>query len=537
MTPPSSALPSHEDATLTSLSASELARRIAAGILSSQEVVEAHIRRIEAVNPRLNAIVVSLFEQARAEARKADSLLTQGTLLGPLHGVPITLKEQLMLSGTPTTVGILHQKSRPMEQEGPLVKRLRQAGAIPLGKTNVSQLLMYHESDNPVYGRTNNPWDLARTPGGSSGGEAAIIAAGGSPFGLGGDFGGSIRVPAHFCGLYSLLPTARRLTHLDTAPHAYIIGQEAIIAQASPIARSVEDLRLAMSILAAPGLNAVDPLVPPVPWPDPTAVSLSGLRIGMYTDNGIFSVAPAVRRAVEEAAQALRARGAIVEPWNPPDVAEAVRLYVGLVGADGFATYKRNLGKDPRDRRISFNMRVSSLPEVVRAPLVGLLRRSGQAHMASSLQSIRGALSVDQYWHLVEERNRYRQRFLATLDADHFDALICPPHALPALTHGSSGTLNPTNAGSYAILYNLLGLPAGVAPVTRVRPGEESERSIGKDSVERAARTVEMGSAGLPVGVQVVARPWREDIVLALMTVLEEHAGACVPVSGDSQLS
>ncbi|GHO57691.1 amidase [Ktedonobacter robiniae] len=537
MTPSSSTLSSHEDAVLTSLSASELACHIAEGRLSSQEVIEAHIRRIEAVNPRLNAVVVSLFEQARAEARKADSLLAQGTLVGPLHGVPITLKEQFMVSGTPTTVGILHQKSRLMEQEGPLVKRLRQAGAIILGKTNVSQLLMYHESDNPVYGRTNNPWNLARTPGGSSGGEAAILAAGGSPLGLGGDFGGSIRVPAHFCGLYSLLPTARRLTHHDTAPHAYVGGQEGIIAQPAPIARSVEDLRLAMNILTAPGLNAVDPLVPPVPWPDPTTVSLIGLRIGMYTDNGVFSVAPAVRRAVEEAAQVLRARGAIVESWNPPNVAEAVRLYVGLVGADGFATYKRNLAGDPRDRRISFNMRVSSLPGIVRAPLVGLLRRSGQAHMASSLQSIRGALSVDPYWHLVEERNQYRERFLAALNADHFDALLCPPHALPALTHGSSGTLNPTNAGSYAILYNLLGLPAGVAPVTHVYPGEESERSVGKDSVERVARTVEMGSAGLPVGVQVVARSWREDIVLALMAALEEHTGPCIPVSGDALLS
>ncbi|EFH81550.1 amidase [Ktedonobacter racemifer] len=523
-----------EVAHLTHLSASELAHSIAEGHLSSEEVVEAHIRQIETVNPLLNAVVVPLFAQARAEARKADSMLAQGTSVGPLHGVPITLKEQFMVSGTPTTVGIMSQRSRPMEHEGPLVQRLRQAGAIVLGKTNVSQLLMYHESDNPVYGRTNNPWDLARTPGGSSGGEAAIIAAGGSPLGLGGDFGGSIRVPAHFCGLYSLLPTARRLTHLDTAHHAYVAGQEAIIAQPAPIARSVEDLRLAMNILAAPGLNALDPSVPPVPWPDPTAVSLRGLRIGMYTNNGVFSVAPSVRRAVEEAAQVLRARGAIVESWNPPDVAEAIQIYVGLVGADGFATHKRNLGRDTRDRRISFNMRVSSLPGIVRAPLVGLLKRRGQVHMASSLQHIRGRLSVEQYWHLVGERNQYRQHFLTALDAEHFDALLCPPHALPALTHGSSGTLNVTNAGSYAILYNLLGLPAGVAPITRVRPGEESERSIGKDSVERAARTVEMGSAGLPVGVQLVARPWREDIVLALMAALEEHTGASVPVSEGS---
>ena len=498
------------DETLTSLSASELARHIAEGRLSSQEVVEAHIRRIEVVNPRLNAVVVQLFEQARALASRADRLREQGTLLGPLHGVPITLKEQFLVSGTPTTVGLLSHRSQLMEQEGPLVTRLRQAGAIILGKTNVSQLLLSLSGscENPVYGRTNNPWNLARTPGGSSGGEAAIIAAGGSPLGLGGDNGGSIRVPAHFCGLYSLLPTARRLTNLDTAPYAEVAGQEAMIAQPCPIARSAQDLRLAMNILAASGLNALDPSVPPVPWPDPTAVSLPGLRIGMYTENGVFSVAPAIRRAVEEAALILRTRGAIVEPWNPPDVAEAVRLFFGLRSADGFASYKRLLGDDPRERSIE-----------------------------ATLQSLPGAVSVDQYWQLVEERNQYRQRFLSALDAQHFDALLCPPYGLPAPTHVSPGTLNVTNAGSYAILSNVLGLPAGVAPVTRVHPGEESERCVGEDSVERAAHAVEMNSAGLPVGVQVVARPWGEEIVLTLMEALEEQIGVSLPIWEGSQFS
>jgi fatty acid amide hydrolase len=499
----SSAQSSQEDATLTSLSASELARRIAAGHLSSQQVVEAHIRRIEAVNPRLNAVVVPLFEQARAEASRADRLREQGTLPGPLHGVPITLKEQFMVSGTPTTVGLMRYKSKIMEQEGPLVKRLRRAGAIVLGKTNVSQLLLSLSGtcENPVYGRTNNPWDLARAPGGSSGGEAAIIAAGGSPLGLGGDNGGSIRIPAHFCGLYSLLPTVRRLTNLDSPSYAEVAGQEAMIAQPCPIARSTQDLRLAMSILAAPGLNAVDPSVPPVPWPDPTVVSLAGLRIGMYTDNGVFAVAPAVRRAVDEAAQILRARGAIVEPWNPPDVAQAVQLFFALRSADGFASYKHLLGDDPCERIIAATMR--SLP---------------------------GAVSVERYWQLVEKLNQYRHHFLSALDAERFDALLCPPYALPAPTHDSDGSLNVANAGSYAILANVLGLPAGVAPITRVRPGEESERSVGNNNVERAARAVEMNSAGLPVGVQVMARPWREDIVLALMAALEEQVGVSLPV-------
>jgi fatty acid amide hydrolase len=510
MIPSSSDRPVQEDATLTGLSASEMARRIAAGRLSSQQVVDAHIRRIQAVNRRLNAVVVPLFEQARAEARRADQMREQGTLRGPLHGVPITLKEQFMVAGTPATVGLMSHRSQLMEQEGPLVQRLRQAGAIILGKTNVSQLLLSlaGSCENPVYGRTNNPWNLARAPGGSSGGEAAIIAAGGSPLGLGGDNGGSIRVPAHFCGLYSLLPTPSRLTNLDTVCYAEVAGQEAMLAQPCPIARSAQDLSLAMRILAAPGLSDLDPSVPPVPWPDPTAVSLTGLRLGMYTENGVFSVAPAVRRAVEEAGQILRTRGALVEPWNPPDVAEAVRLFVGLRSADGFATYKRILGDDPCER-----------------------------HIASTFQSLPGVVSVDQYWQLVDERNQYRHRVLTALDAQRFDALLCPPYALPAPTHDSSGALNVTNAGSYAILYTLLGFPAGVAPVTRVRPGEESKRSVGNDSIERAARAVEMNSAGLPVGVQVVARPWREDIVLALMEALEEQTTVRLPLWDGSQVS
>jgi Asp-tRNA(Asn)/Glu-tRNA(Gln) amidotransferase A subunit family amidase len=147
------------------------------------------------------------------------------------------------------------------------------------------------------------------------------------------------------------------------------------------------------------------------------------------------------------------------------------------------------------------------------------------------LQSLPGAESVDQYWQMVEERNQYRQRFLTALDAQHIDALLCPPFALPAPTHDSGGALDVSNAGTYAVLYNLLGLPAGAAPITRVRPGEESERRIENDGVAYAARAVEMNSAGLPIGVQVVARPWREDIVLALMEALEEQRGVSLPAS------
>src|SRR5215813_9485749 len=199
------------DRTITKLSATELAAVIARGEVSVVEAVEAHIARIEQVNPTLNAVVVKRYTEARAEARAADERRSWGGALAPLHGVPITIKESLDLTGTPSTYGLTARASALAEHDNFYVARMRAAGAIVLGKTNVSQLLLYVESDNPVYGRTNNPWNQARTSGGSSGGQAAILAAGGSPLGIGTDIGGSVRLPASFCGVTSLKPTAGRL--------------------------------------------------------------------------------------------------------------------------------------------------------------------------------------------------------------------------------------------------------------------------------------------------------------------------------------
>src|SRR5262249_49918030 len=202
-----------------------------------------------------------LYDQARAEARAADEQHARGEPLGPLHGVPITIKEQFMLKDTPSTWGLPSQANWRAEADGPLVARLREAGGIVLGKTNIPQLLYYNEADNPVYGRCNNPWDPERTPGGSSGGEAAIVSAGGSALGIGGDLGGSLRVPAHFCGICTLKPTSLRLTNLDNPPHLGAHGQEAIINQDGVLARSVADLALGMRILAAPGQELFYPHV------------------------------------------------------------------------------------------------------------------------------------------------------------------------------------------------------------------------------------------------------------------------------------
>src|SRR3954466_823386 len=232
---------------LTTLGASELAAAIARGDASALDVVEAHIDRIERVNGALYAVVYSRYDAARAEPRSADQRRANGEPLGPLHGVPITLKECLDLEGAPSTFGLPSRAGIAATRDDLYVVRMRAAGAIVLGKTNVAQLLFHVECENPVYGRTNNPWNPARTSGGSSGGEAAIIAAGGSPLGLGTDVGGSLRYPAAYCGIASLKPTAGRTP--DAGRYSSPIGQRAIVSQVGVLARRVADVALGIKVI------------------------------------------------------------------------------------------------------------------------------------------------------------------------------------------------------------------------------------------------------------------------------------------------
>ena len=363
-----------------------------------------------------------------------------------------------------------------------------------------------------------NPWNPERSPGGSSGGEAAIIAALGSCLGLGSDIGGSVRMPAHACGISSLKPTSSRLSMVGHVP--LLPGQEAILAQPGPMARTVADLNLAMKILAAPGQETLDPSIPPVPWREPSDVKLENLRIAFFTDNGIITPSPAVRRAVREAALSLEKRGAIVEQWTPPDLLKAIQLYFQLYGADGGVTSKRQLGKSKTHPQLKQTLQTVSLPKALLKVIAALSGFMGQPLVAQLFPYI-GEVSVSDYWRVIDERNRYRAAFMAALDTKEFDAILSPVCALPALTHGSGYFL--IQDATYTMPYNLLGMPAGVVSVTRIRPGEESERVPSKLLNEQTASKMEQESVGLPVGVQVAARHWREDIVLAVMAAIEEH--------------
>ena len=266
-------------------SATALARAIRHKEVSSTEVVEAHLRRIEEVNPRLNAVVLSTGDRALAEAREADAALARGEVKGPLHGVPMTIKDALDTEGVISTGGTLGRAAFVPKEDATVVKRLRDAGGIMLGKTNLPELSLFWECDNLIHGRCNNPYDLTRGPGGSSGGEAAIIAAGGSPFGIGSDAGGSIRQPAHYRGIAGIKPTSGcvpRTGHFRPPG-----GIQDFRNQVGPLARYVEDLILVLPIIAGP--DSRDPAIVPGPLGDPQTVDMKGLRVSFHTDNGIAS--------------------------------------------------------------------------------------------------------------------------------------------------------------------------------------------------------------------------------------------------------
>jgi fatty acid amide hydrolase len=513
------AAPKQAKQEIADVSACEIARRIAARELSAADTLERFIARLEEVDGKLNAVTVDLFASARKTAAEVDRALARGEKLPPLAGVPVTIKECFDLSGTASTLGLSSRRDILESEDDPYVAALRAAGAVPMAKTNLPQLMIFTETDNPLYGRTNNPWDFERSCGGSSGGEAAVIAAGASPLGLGNDIGGSLRIPAAFCGITSLRPTAGRLP--DHCTHGLPVGQTAIVSQVGPMARWVEDVALGLQVLD----NARDPLVDPGPaLGDPASVDLERLRFVVLVDDGEFPVSPAVRRAVTEAAQMLTAAGAKQIAWKPPALSRATDLLFAALSADRTTTFRRMLRGNKIDRRVRPLLMIGGLPLWLRRVAGALLEGVGQRRLARNLRRFASG-TVDDYWQTAEAVFAFRHDLLRSLDeADGgpADVILCPAYALPAVRHGAT-ELMPM-PGAYAPMVNVSGFPAGVVPVTRVQPGEESDRPPSRDLMERVARETERGSAGLPIAVQVIARPWHDHVALAAMAAIETAA-------------
>lgn len=452
-------------------SASELAEAIRRREISSVELVSAHLQHLREINPLINAAVHIREESALREASAADRRLVSGERCQPLHGVPFSVKDSIDVAGAPSTAGTLGRKNAaPATEDATLVKRLRAAGAIPIAKTNLPDLLFSFETDNLLFGRTNNPYDLSRTCGGSSGGEAALVAAGGSPLGLGSDCLGSIRVPAAFCGLAAIKPTSGRLPRTGHVPPAS--GWIEKLWQIGPMARRTEDVVLAMQLLS--GEDGADFTVPPAPLLG--NIEELKLHIAFFTHNGIAKVSDAVRTAVESCAAALSACGIKVEERRPPRVEQAYELEMAILGADGcdgIDTYLNEIGSTS-----------------VHPLLTNFVNRM-RPFRASASEFAKGWMEWDQY-------RSDMMRFFS-----QYDVVLCPVYPQTAIEHGASMNDEQFAGFSYTMAWNLAGYPAATV------------------------RCAEAG--GLPINVQVVAKPWRELAALSVCNLIEEQFGGWKP--------
>jgi fatty acid amide hydrolase len=499
-------------------SAVELLAQLRKNQVTSTEIVRALIARRDKVGPRTNAIVVNMDEQALVAAAAIDARRARGEALGPLGGLPITIKENVEIAGTPSTLGIESRRAFRATSDAVTVRLLKEADGIVLGKTNVPQTLIAMETTNHVYGTCNNPWAHERTPGGSSGGESAAISSGQSVLGVGTDIGGSIRIPAAYTGIVGLKPTLHRWSNRGSI--GLLAGQELVRSQIGPLARSVDDVALLFRSIDTPLHARFDPECPPVPMGDPAGVDLSELRVGVYEDDGYVAPCTTSRRAVREAAAILARAGATIVEFTPPRASEHYLLMAAGIGSDGMKTMNEALGKDPVIKPLALNRRLGSTSRGLLKQLSRVARAAGEKRLADIL-AVAGEKSVQELWGLTRERTAMQRGELDQWNAEKIDLVLCPATATAAPQHGSTGDF--TAAAVYTTRYNLLNLPAGVVPVTRVRP-TETDRKEKADRLDKKAASIERGSAGLPIGVQLVGRPWREDVVLAAMKAIENEA-------------
>jgi fatty acid amide hydrolase len=499
---------------LFSLSATEQLALLRAGKVSSVELTNAHLARIDRFDARLRSFTEVLHATAIESAARADRDRARGEDR-PLLGLPVSVKESLDMAGSASTMGVPSRRGVIAKQDAGIVRALREAGAVILGRTNVSQLLIFHESRNPLFGQTANPWSPAHGPGGSSGGEGAAIGAGLSPLGVGTDIGGSIRVPAHFCGIAGLKPTLDRWTNRGS--NTAMAGQETVRGQCGPMARTVDDLVLAMGALDPIAQSAIDARVPPLPFAPLAPTALSKLRVGVFVDDGMIPASAALLRAIGTASEALADAGVEVVPFTVPDAPEAIWRYFAVMSSDGGAIVDRALTPAEMDPVLLALRRVAKMPDGMRHAASKVAEVMGERRVARLLDVI-GKKPVDELWGLTAAIRAYRFQVTEAMGDARIDAVLGVAHSTPALPH--LGAKDFALAGSGSMLWNLLQFPAGVVPVTRVRSSETSRSGKG-DRLEKLAAKVDAQSSGLPVGVQIAGKPWREDLVLALMSAIE----------------
>ncbi len=460
---------------LWQMSAAEQAQAIRAATVSSASVVRSHLDRIKSINPRINAVVRTLEDEAMRAADAADSRVANGEAVGPLHGVPVTIKENIDVAGTATTHGVTAHRDLKSSRDAPVVAHLKRAGAIPIGRTNLPDYGLRWHTDNDLYGATLNPWDRETTPGGSSGGDAVAVATGMTPLGIGNDMGGSIRYPAYCCGVTGIRPSLGRVSRIATAmfpqpPRFY----EQVAAVNGPIARHVADLRIALRVMSRP--DPADPEWTPAAWPEPDAPE--PVRVAVTEDPGGCGVDDEVAAGIRRAADILSDAGYAVEAMDPPLVAESSAVI----------------------QRISDMEFADFLPQL--RALVSDGARIFLDHIMGGTDS-----DLNGYMDAIGERHRIAAAWSRFLD-DH------------TLVLGPVSTMRPFKVG-----YDI----AGRAQAKRfVRSLELTElcNLIGLPSV---AVPVQVGD-GPPMGVQIIGPRFHEDACLDAAETIERSQGVFTPI-------
>jgi Asp-tRNA(Asn)/Glu-tRNA(Gln) amidotransferase A subunit family amidase len=454
----------------------EAARDIRAKKLSPVELVESHLRAIASLEPKLHAFVHLDADGARMQARAAETAVSRGERLGPLHGVPLTVKSSIDVTGWPCPAGSLLRKDYVPRADAPLVRRLKSAGAILLGSTNTPEFLMAYETNNLLSGKTSNPWNLAHSAGGSSGGEAAAIAAGCSMGGVGSDGGGSIRVPAHFCGVCGLKPTPGRIPATGHFPSG--AGAFGWIGVVGPMARTITDVRPLFEVLAGP--DAGDAHSAPVPVRSYPERDLRTTRVGILESAALGKATPETRAAVDRAAKTLSDNGLAVEPFELAGLDRALELWWFFFGAVIAHLLNANLAGHE-----------SQLSPLLREYL---------SHATSP-----NPLSIDQFLQACADRDLLREKILRQMD--NVPVLLSPVSSAPAFRHGE-GNYNPgtgyLDTMRFSQWLNLTGFPGASVPIS-------------------------FSDEGLPIGVQIIGRPFEEELLLAVAEVLEQSRGPWQP--------
>jgi Asp-tRNA(Asn)/Glu-tRNA(Gln) amidotransferase A subunit family amidase len=454
----------------------EITAGIRARKMSPVEIVDAHLRRIESCQPKLNAFVHLDADHARAQACAAEAAVVRGESLGPLHGVPLTIKSCIDVTGWPCPAGSLLRKDYVPTADAPLVSRLKAAGAVLLGNTNTPEFLMAYETNNLLSGKTRNPWNLEYSAGGSSGGEAAAIASGCAAGGVGSDGGGSIRVPAHFCGICGLKPTPGRIPATGHFPSG--AGAFGWIGVVGPMARTIADVRALFEVMAGP--DAGDTHSAPVPPRAYTEREIRGTRIGILQSSALGTATPETHAAVEYTAKFLSEHGFVVEPFELTGLDRALELWWFFFGP--VIAHLLNSGLAGHETEIS--------------PML-------KEYLSNATSP--DPIPLDEFIQACAERDILRGKILRQMDT--VPILLSPVSAAPAFRHGE-GNYKPgtgyRDTMRYSQWLNLAGFPGASVPVV-------------------------LSKEGLPIGVQVIGRPFEEELVLAVAEALEQSRGPWQP--------